>query len=236
MSNTINSYGDRLIQAGEGHGADIASQRADDLDLQAVAKVQELTLGGRLARALDLGAGRGAQAARLITAGATRAVAVDVANFSDEFLRQISDDKRTRALFIQADLLLDNFAENIRNQSSQTAFDVIMCQRTIHYFTWQSASSFLNQISQLLSPGGRLYISASGLGSELGLDYEDAAAPPESRFCCLAPNMATKHGILAPVCLYTRDDLIRQCLATGLKVISAQESAFGNIKVVAEKK
>ena len=225
-----------MVQAGQGHGADIASQRADDLDLLAISRVQELTTAGLHVRTLDLGAGRGAQTVRLLSAGAMSSVAVDLEDFSLDFANLLPSEGREKASFIQMDLSTPDLAKKIQKLTTVKCYDVIVCQRTIHYFPWQSAAIFVAQIAQLLVPGGRLYISASGLGSELGMGYEKTGTAPEARFGPLAQGMASKHGILAPVCLYTRDDLIAQCSTAGLHVISAQESAFGNIKVAAEKR
>lgn len=235
MKTTINPYGDTLIQAGAGHGADIASQRADDLDNKAIAFVAELSSLGARAASLDLGASRGAQAKRLLDAGSTIAVACDLFDFSKEF-SQHTQDSRGRKHFIQLDLREDDFSQKIFEASETSSFDVIVFQRTIHYFPHAEALIILCRIVDMLSKNGRLYISASGLLSELATGYPHAKTPLSERYCELSELMQKKHGILGPVCLYNQNDLAKLCSDAGLDVIEAQESSFGNIKIVAEKK
>jgi hypothetical protein len=81
--------------------------------------------------------------------------------------------------------------------------------------------------------GSRLYLSASGLDSELGNGYTHRSSSLAARFYCLATEMADKHGIIAPVCLYRLEDLKGLCGEAGYSVVEAGLSAFGNIKVVA---
>lgn len=229
----INHYGDTLIKAGAGHGADIASQRADELDEKALSWIRQLPPG--TASALDLGSGRGAQAARMAAAGAILSVASDREDFSTQY-NQMTSGLSANCSFVLLDLLDHNFAQKIQKSSKTKTFDVIVFQRTIHYFSHAQALRIVRDVASLMPSGGRLYLSASGLLSELGNRYEHKSLPVTERFAMLAPDMADKHGILAPVCLYQISELIELCETAGLRVLAAQESSFGNIKVVAEKK
>lgn len=83
MTSQLNMYGDTLIRAAAGHGSDISSQRADELDELARARVNEIVTGQGGCRALDAACGLGGQAIRLAQDGA-RVIATDLHDFSPE--------------------------------------------------------------------------------------------------------------------------------------------------------
>lgn len=229
----LNSYGDKLIQAGDGHGADISTQRQDELDRMSIARAVELAKMGKTVRTLDLGSGRGAQTKRLLAAGATLGVAVDQADFSDQFYASLPAGDRI-GVFIPLDLGDSNFPQKITKRAETSVFDIVIFQRTIHYFTHAQAGAILASIRDLMAPHARLYISASGMDSELGDGYGGRSAPLPERFAPLAPSMAAKHGIFPSVCLYSTEELALLCQKAGLRILMAQESEFGNIKIIAE--
>lgn len=235
VTTILNSYQDKLIQAGEGCGADIAVQRQDELDLKSEQQVRSLLAMGRAARVLDLGAGRGAQAARLLRAGASLSVAVDIYGFVDDFAH-LTSAARGRAIFVQTDLNSQDWPDDVCAAASETEFDVVIFQRTIHYLPYLDAIRCLKKLRSLMATGSRLYLSASGLDSELGRGYAHRHSSLTDRFHCLTPEMADKHGIKAPVCLYRLQELQDLCGAAGYCVVEAELSAFGNIKVVADLK
>jgi SAM-dependent methyltransferase len=233
MTNSINVYGDKLIKAGAGHGADIASQRQDELDRLSIERVGELILQGYPVRTLDLGCGRGAQSKRLLEAGADLSVAVDKANFKPEFLSS-AKQYAEKASFYELDLNCKDFNQKLVKCSENDKFDIIIFQRTLHYLTYAHATVLMKQIQGLLTKNGRLYISASGLFSELGNDYAGKTLPIAERFSPLSETMAVKHGIQPSVCLYRTEELANLCQESGLSILMAQESEFGNIKIIAE--
>lgn len=220
MNSSKNLYGDDLSLVNKGQGVDVASQRLDDLDMAALRAIRATcdATNGAVAVA-DYGCGRGgfAKAARAVT---PQVDAIDQGSFAKEFQGQGIN-------FRQADLVED-LADRLE------AYHVILCQRTIHYFRYPTAVSVCRQFRAALRPGGLLFLSASGLGSELSQGYQHAGLGPESRFCKLSPVMQTKHGILYPVCLYTEGDLCGLIQEAGLSVREAWTSAFGNIKLIAE--
>ena len=90
-------------------------------------------------------------------------------------------------------------------------------------------------LASRLCPGARLFISASGMQSELADGYPHAGNPVEERFALLAPAMQAKHGVREPVCLYAKDELERLVLAQGFTAIRTWTSPFGNVKGVFER-
>ena len=232
--NQINSYGDKLILAGQNHGADISTQRADDLDLISLNYVSQHK--EKKLSCLELGAGRGAQSVRLLTAGAQYVLSTDMIDFSHDFFNHVTleNHSKEKAHFAKIDLINDD-CENIINKYS-LKFDIITFQRTIHYFTYSDALKVLSMLSSFMNQDSQLFLSASGMSSELSTNYPDSLKNVKNRFSCLSSPLATKHGILAPVCLYHKNELIELCQDSGLHVVMAQESDFGNVKIIAKLK
>jgi hypothetical protein len=86
------------------------------------------------------------------------------------------------------------------------------------------------EIHDALAESGRLFVSASGLGSELGEGYAEGGVEVGERFGPLAPALANKHEIHEPVCLYTPDDMRRLAAESGFAAADVWTSAFGNVK------
>lgn len=224
MKDTINLYGDQRVATATGHGVDIASQRADDLDLMAVEFVQRL----HGAIVLDAGCGHGGQAARLAKAGASHVTALDAADYKPQVIESMRREGVAFGFsFVQASV-----------EAVDTAlgpFDVIMCQRMIHYLPHDAALRALKWFHRAAGNGARLFISASGMDSELGDGYAGKEVPVAQRFAPLAPAMAEKHSIHPPVCLYRQSELEATVAAAGWVVEKAFLSPFGNVKLVARK-
>lgn len=220
----INPYGDRLVAASHLFGSDIASQRADDLDLAALAAVRAIQRTTS-PRVLDLACGVGGQALRFADLGVD-VVASDILSKPDlqEFLASHRIDFRPG----------DMTALNTWLQSDDR-FHVFYCQRTLHYLRYGAASEVLRNLCNYAHPGAELFVSFSGLNSELGDGYEPRFMPPMHRFAKLEPSMAEKHGILQPVCLYRLIEARELLMSSGWKPVNAWESSFGNIKIAAKK-
>jgi SAM-dependent methyltransferase len=224
VTGALNGYGDRRILAGDtGHGVDVASQRADALDEAAVADVARRAAAGARPTAADLGCGRGGQVARMAAAGA-RVVGFDL----DDHAAEVA---AAGGLFVRADLR--SFAAS-RAALPLAPWDVVVSQRTIHYLPHGEAAALLRSLAAgRMAPGGGLYLSASGTASELSGGGYPLHLPLAERFAPLSPEMAAKHGILPPVCLYSVEELSALVEACGFRVVRAERSAFGNVKVAA---
>lgn len=218
----LNLYGDKAVLLANGHGADIASQRADDLDMMAI----EHTRMRHSTFALDIACGAGGQAIRLAQEGAT-VVATDIVDMAD-VIQAASAGVPGKVAFAKLDM------RNLDKLHVELPADVIICQRAIHYLPFSEAIAVIAGMKQLLAADGRLYLSASGIHSELGDGYAGRTAPLEERYAELAPAMRDKHGIHGPVCLYSEDDLVKLLSTAGLAPERVFSSQFGNIKVVAK--
>lgn len=227
LFSSVNHYGDTRVLAGDdGHGIDVSTQRVDDLDMMALDNIMTRVECGEHVRVADLGCGHGGQTLRMWRAGATVA-AIDIVDQHDH-------------LTIGANNGIDCVKLDLRNivvdrpQLPYAPWDIVYSQRTLHYLKWREAVDLLHVLrAEYMAQGGHLFLSVSGLNSELGGEYVHAAHIIDNRFSVLSPSMAQKHGIHAPVCLYSLDEAGALIAAAGFREIKKFASSFGNIKIVA---
>lgn len=219
------AQGDKPLKTKSGHGIDVAVQREDYLDGSAIRQIRSLVAAGGTVRALDAACAAGGQARRMARAGAV-VTAVDLHSDGAALLRAACDEGLTQISFIQADLRSAELYQRLGR------FDLIIAQRFIHYLPFADAVEVLKLFRQALLPGGKLYISASGLRSELGQNYHGADQLAE-RFAPLWPPMANKHGIHGKVCLYEEHDMQVLLAAGGMRAEKLYASPFGNLKAIA---
>lgn len=229
MDKPLNTYGDVSRPTEAGHGMDIASQRADELDLLAVENIaarMARSAGKPTVRALDIGCGHGGQAARMARAGA-QVMAIDVEDCAGKV------DARMRAQGV-ADGRWAFRQMGIEDVGSlEFKVDVCVCQRMIHYLRWGDALRALSSLRRVAANGAMLYLSASGLDSELGDGYEGQGIDLGRRFAMLRQDRARDHAIHVPVCLYRKDELAALAGEAGWRTQKAFRSDFGNVKLVA---
>jgi 2-polyprenyl-3-methyl-5-hydroxy-6-metoxy-1,4-benzoquinol methylase len=220
-------YIDRQLTTTSGHGVDVAIQREDDLDCSAIERIKSLIdrPQGTVVHALDAACAAGGQARRMARAGAV-VTAVDLHDYGADLLNAAAEEGLTGIEFVQADL---GHADLYRELGQ---FDVIIAQRFIHYLPFPEAIDVVKLFKSALVPDGKLYLSASGLRSELGRNYNGAIALA-NRFSELWQPMADKHGIHGKVCLYEEEDMRALFKASGMAAEKVYASPFGNIKSIA---
>src|SRR5690606_32341721 len=113
--------------------------------------------------------------------------------------------------------------------------DFIYTQRFLHYLNFDAAADFLSFLAEVSEQGGRLFISASGIDSELGIGYPGRTIEIQNRFFHLSPAMAAKHGIYEQVCLYSEDELGHMLAGHQYEIQTILKAPFGNIKAIAQK-
>lgn len=231
----LNIYGDRATFVAAGHGADIASQREDQLDGLALAEIRRrVALRPPLpVKAWDMGCGAGGQAIRMARNGAL-VTAIDSDPAAGKALADTIARSEEAGLARCVDFRCFDIADLAAYDEGLPSPDLILSQRTIHYFPWDTAVGILSRWRSLALPGAHLYLSASGLDSELGgPGYADADKDVRQRFARITPALAVKHGILQPVCLYREKDMAKLFEASGWSTLQIFSSPFGNIKAVA---
>lgn len=219
----LNRYGDDVVRTTGRHGADIASQRVDTLDEAALRHVLD-TLGSSVT-AIDIGCGLGAQGIRFGLMGVETTL-VDVLDISAriEYIQEAFDICELH--FVNKD------AREITAADIPDRIGTAYSQRFIHYLRFEEATELLERIVERMVPDGRVFVSASGLHSELGEGYPHKGRPLEDRLTKLAPKMQEKHDIRDEICLYTVEDMKRLLKASRIEPLRVERSEFGNIKAV----
>lgn len=222
----INVYGDEQRFARDGFGIDIATQRADDLDEMTLEAIRSMVAVSKTPRSLDIACGAGGQAARMSAAGAL-VTACDIIDYEEAIAATCQHLSAPMVSFSKTDMraLTDVFPPH--------GFDILTCQRAIHYLPYQAALAAVSSMATLLVPGGRLFLSASGLESELAAGYSGKDMHIHARYAPLSPEIVARHGIHGPVCLYTKDELLTLMEGAGFNVLTVFASPFGNVKAMA---
>lgn len=194
------------------YGKSISSEREDDLDRMALDSIA----GRSGIKAMDLCCGQGGMAKKLNPL-CSLVLAIDlrpgISSAGTLFSLRQDIRKPFRVPFLP--------------------FDLIVFQRAIHYLSWQDATRLLLRMKGWIKKEGCLYISASGIESELGTEYQGKGIPIEKRMAHLSPEMMEKHEIMEPVCLYSMDEFRKLLESTGWTVKRSFTSPFGNLKAVA---
>ncbi len=223
----INKYGDTDIDSLNGFGIDISLQRTDDLDADLLTVINSSEI--KNPRVLDLGCGKGGQTIKMAAANC-EVTAVDVQDFSGTIAEDCAKCKVNpeKINFIHSDV-----RHTDKYLSGEYRF--IYSQRTFHYLPYSDCEKLLRLLKLHLSKSieFNLFISVSGIESELGIKYADRQKPVEERFCLLDKFIADKHKILLPVCLYSMQEFKNLLLACNFKIGKIYLSEFGNIKAIA---
>ncbi len=196
-------------------GVDVATNRADDLDRKCIAVIREYDKP----TVLDLGCGAGGQSKRMAEVGA-QVTAVDIHDYSSELhgFENIS--------FQQSDV------RNIPDSIDGNIFDFIVLQRMIHYISYKDALSLLTELKSALR--GQLFVSVTGIDSDIGDRYAAKDVSIEKRFATLNKVGQETFSISEPMCLYSPEEFIELLRAAGFTVEECWISAFQNIKAVCE--
>jgi len=205
------------------HGTDIASQRMDELDVDTI--IYALQICGDTGAAVDLGCGVGTQGLRLATLG-FKTVLIDLTPIEMTVLHVAGISELLPLSYLQKDVRI------LKSTDLPANISICYSQRFIHYLTYAEATILLKLFRRQMQHCAKLFLSASGLFSELGEDYQGKNMEVSRRFSHLSEIMSKRHSIYAPVCLYTEDDLVNLCNNASFSCDKVYQSVFGNIKGV----
>jgi hypothetical protein len=209
-----------MYKSFDGHGVDVAVNRADDVDKKVLAYIVEHPD----CCVLELGSGAGGQSVRMVDAGAS-VVAIDQFDFSEQFAAFGHNTDQLQ--FLMGDM------QQLATLVAEQTFDIALCQRTIHYLSHKAARESLRTVRSLVKE--KLFISVTGTGSLIGEVYPAAALPIEDRFAELSDLGKDMFSIREPVCLYSQAEFVSLLQSAGWAVDECWMSAFGNIKAVCSK-
>lgn len=218
----INTHGDKPLKIAGSHGTDISSSRLAPIDRAAIAFVLEH--GDTPVVGVDVGCGFGIPSIAMALSGA-RMTLIDVADLSERF------DEVKRLLPTDNIRFLQRDALSLSDKDFDAPIDFLYSQRTIHYMPYPDALTFLKTMFSLMRSGGKVFMSAAGMKTEHSQGYEGVDVPIEKRFFTLAPEIAAKHEIYAPICLYNPEEFRDLLVAAGFTVVELITTGkFGNVK------
>lgn len=197
-------------------GHDIAITRADDLDKLMMLEVES----NPDIRVLDIGCGAAGQANRLAELGAT-VTAVDINDYASE----------VRNLNPAINFIHGSMSDVLPSLLGEQ-YDFAYLQRVIHYLDYHEA---VVQLTKLQSVTSRLYISFSGLDTEIGQHHLAPDRELPNRFDYLDKDGQQKFNISERICLYTKSEVGALLHEAGWNIDKIWVSAFGNIKVICTK-
>lgn len=204
------------------------SDELERLALEEVHKRRRSTMQSVSVCALVLPVGRGELAHEMARLGC-QVTGLDESGYESDFNgRALASGLQDRLKFIAAPSL-DALPEEIPGEP----FDIIFCRRSLCTMPYDKARQTVRKLLFKLKIGGKLYVSALGMHSELGDNYRDAETVIENRFCLLDPGMAKKYGINDPLCLYSERNLFMLLLEAGGSVLRTFTTTHGSVKGVA---
>jgi 2-polyprenyl-3-methyl-5-hydroxy-6-metoxy-1,4-benzoquinol methylase len=112
-------------------------------------------------------------------------------------------------------------------------FDIVGCPHLLSHLPYAEAHTLLRRLALMCKIGGKLFISAYGVHSELSEAYPDEHRPVRQRFSPLAPAIASKYGLFDSLCLYSERDLFLLLFEAGLSVVKTFTTTHGNVKAIA---
>lgn len=209
---------------------EMISHPGDELEQMALQEGGKRSRAGATVSVLQVDCGDALLGLRLARAGAT-VLAVDPLPETGDRLAEAT----------QALGLGDKFRFQVWNSGycldttplPGTPFDIVACPHSLSQLPYAHAHTLLRRLALMTKIGGKLFISAYGVHSELSADYADENLPIRERFCELAPAMAKKYGIHQPLCLYSERDLFLLLFEAGLSVVKTFTTTHGNVKAVA---
>ncbi len=220
----LNLYGDLKTAREAKFGHDVSSQRFDDLDKSCIEfAIDCLKYKRKKNIAIDLGCGLGIQGLRLGLLGYVTHV-YDIAP-----LPQVIREVNLHYPLCKVRSLRTDLRGIKKNQFPQSA-DIVYSQRFLHYLRYNDAKMLLHKIFEVMRNDGRLFLSVSGLHSEIGQNHPHREVSIEERYAKLPTELAAHHDIHEAMCPYSEGELVTLCRSVGFSCLSASCSEFGNVK------
>lgn len=209
---------------------ELISQPGDELDQLALLESGKRQRTGGTVSVLQLACGDALLALRLARTGA-QVLAVAPVAATGVPLQQAAEalgvSENFRFLVWNPEYCLDT------TPLPGAPFDIVACPHSLSGLPYAHAHNLLRRLAMMTKIGGKLFISAYGVHSDLSEAYPDENQPVRKRFAPLAPPIANKYGIAQPVCLYSERDLFLLLFEAGLSVVKTFSTTHGNVKAIA---
>ncbi len=207
------------------NGIDIAKGRVDDLDKEVIKFA--LNYKGKKV-VVDIGSGESRLSAILAILG-WNVWMYDIEN-NDKYcatLERVVGEGKVHC--IQKDI------REIGHKDLPEDIVIVISQRTLHHIENIEAKNILQKIYSKMIPGGKMFISISGIDSKLALGYQCTESSVESRFCGVGDVGKSVYSIEGNVCLYKQQEVVDMIEEIGLTTDIIYKSTFGNIKTICSK-
>ncbi len=143
----------------------------------------------------------------------------------------------TRCFGVEGQLFFNlQDVRTLRYRDLPEGIGVFVAERVLHHLKFSESVRVLKILRNRMLPGGRVFLSLSGLNSPIGKGYPHANLPVEERYSSLSPDVANKFKITGKVCLYTPEDVRRLMEEVGgFREVIVRLTDFGNVMTVYER-
>ena len=177
-------------------GIQITSSRLGKLEKELIKYTLDLP---KSAVGLDLGAGNGF-------------ISVIMALFQkDIYFYDLKIDfklKIFKKLFASKKLHLEKKnLKNINYRDFPKNIDFVYSARFLHYLTYKEAENLLRKFSKNMKSGAKIFITVSGINSDIGINYSCGENKISERNCFLSKSNQKRFEIKEKVTLYKKEEL-----------------------------
>lgn len=206
------------------HGIQITSTRVGKLEKELIKYTLDLP---KSAMGLDLGAGNG-----------FISILMSLLQKNIYFYDLKIDFKLKvfKKLFVSKKLhLKKKNLKNIDYIDFPKNIDFVYSGRFLHYLEYFEAEDLLKKISKNMKSGAKIFITVSGLNSDIGINYDCADKNIKERYCLLSKSNQSRFKIKEKVTLYKKEEL-ESLMSEYFEIEKIWESDFKNIFIIAKKK
>lgn len=223
----IMSGGHQCLPTEKGRGLCASFFSPDELDKQAVEYVK--SLNPNTSRAIDIGCSQYfPQAIRLAQLGLL-VDAFDIISPIPEYPK-INQELGGKIQYIKADL-----TEDISPHLSNKQYDLVYSNRFISHLPYLKAQSLFDRLFEHANKGCHFFISFGHISSDEAKIYSAYNEPLEKRFGIQSTELAKKHSLTNPVCLYHREEIYETFLGGYQVKVIDEIKGDASIKLVFKK-
>jgi hypothetical protein len=212
------------------HGVCRSYYHPDEFDIKVIEYANSLAQGGITdLSALDLGCSPYfPQSWRLAKLG-FNVDAFDLENPIDTF-DQINKSFKNRINYKVKDIA------TLKSSDLQPNYDIIYSNRCLPFLKYNQAYELIHMLVNQVKSKSRFFLSFFSESADYAANYP-MDLPLENRFVPLNNIVARKNQMLAPVCIYKYDEIIKDLLGgLPITIIEILHAKSGSIKIIFEKK
>ncbi len=206
------------------HGIQITSQRIGSLEKELIKYSLDIPKSSLV---LDLGGGNGFISI-ILSLIQKQVYYYDLKiDFKLKIFKKLFSSKKLN--LIKKDLKKIKYIDFPKN------IDIIYSARFFHYLTYKESDDLLKKLSKNLKKDGKIFLTLSGIDSNIGINYKCKDIKIEERSCFLSKSNQSRFKIKEKVTLYKKEEL-ENLIKKYFNIQEVWESDFKNIFVIAVKK